>query len=188
MELILGLLASMIEPTNIEGILKVDLNANDYYVDKDEERPLFLMFNPHEQEQIIQYQVKTEGTVDLYDLVNQTFIEKNVSKQADVKIKSTDAVIVLEIPVDEGDNEYKINRKLERSVTAEVPAAVNIIGISEYEPLSDNYPIDLEIKSVGGVSVSDITIYIDGRVVFQNANYTKPYVIDVEKLENGYHI
>ena len=37
----------MIEPTNIEGILKVDLNANDYYVDKDEERPLFLMFNPH---------------------------------------------------------------------------------------------------------------------------------------------
>lgn len=184
----LGLLASMIEPTNIEGILKVDLNANDYYVDKDEERPLFLMFNPHEQEQIIQYQVKTEGTVDLYDLVNQTFIEKNVSKQADVKIKSTDAVIVLEIPVDEGDNEYKINRKLERSVTAEVPAAVNIIGISEYEPLSDNYPIDLEIKSVGGVSVSDITIYIDGRVVFQNVNYTKPYVIDVEKLENGYHI
>ncbi|MBQ1769618.1 MAG: hypothetical protein IIZ99_02825, partial [Turicibacter sp.] len=66
--------------------------------------------------------------------------------------------------------------------------AVNIIGISEYEPLSDNYPIDLEIKSVGGVSVSDITIYIDGRVVFQNVNYTKPYVIDVEKLENGYHI
>ena len=45
-------------------------------------------------------------------------------------------MIVLEIPVDEGDNEYKINRKLERSVTAEVPAAVNIIGISEYEPLA----------------------------------------------------
>ena len=83
-------------------------------------------------------------------------------------------MIVLEIPVDEGDNEYKINRKLERSVTAEVPAAVNIIGISEYEPLSDHYPIDLEIKSVGGVSVSDITIYIDGRVVFQNVNYTNP--------------
>ncbi len=72
----LGLLASMIEPTNIEGILKVDLNANDYYVDKDEERPLFLMFNPHEQEQIIQYQVKTEGTVDLYDLVNQTLLRR----------------------------------------------------------------------------------------------------------------
>ncbi|MBQ8993068.1 MAG: hypothetical protein IJ085_02915, partial [Turicibacter sp.] len=86
----LGLLASMIEPTNIEGILKIDLNANDYYVDKDEQRPLFLMFNPHEQEQTVQYQIKTEGTVDLYDLVNQTFIEKNVSKQTDVKIKSTD--------------------------------------------------------------------------------------------------
>ena len=40
-----------------------------------------------DQEQTVQYQVKTEGTVDLYDLVNQTFIEKDVSKQADVKIK-----------------------------------------------------------------------------------------------------
>lgn len=184
----LGLLAAMIEPTNIEGILKVDLNTNEYYVDKDEQRPLFLMFNPYEEEQTVQYKVKTEGTVDLYDLVSHSFIEENVKGETEVKIKSTDAVIVLEIPVDAGDNQYKIDRKVERSITANVPASVNIVGISEYEPISDNYPIDLEIKSTDDVAVSNIAIYVDGRPVFQNVTYTKPYVVEVDKLNNGYHL
>ncbi len=184
----LGLLAAMIEPTNIEGILKVDLNVNEYYVDKDEQRPLFLMFNPYEEEQTVKYKVKTEGTVDLYDLVSHSFIEENVKGETEVKMKATDAVIVLEIPVDEGDNQYKIDRKVERSITANVPASVNIIGISEYEPISDNYPIDLEIKSTDDTAVSNIVIYVDGRPVFQNVTYTKPYVVEVDKLNNGYHL
>ena len=88
-----------------------------------------------------------ETIVDLYDLVSHTFIEQNVTKETEIQIKSTEAVIVLEIPVDEGDNQYKIDRKVEHSVTANVPVATNIVGISQYEPISDNYPIDLEIKS-----------------------------------------
>ena len=49
-----------------------------------------------------------ETIVDLYDLVSHTFIEQNVTKETEIQIKSTEAVIVLEIPVDEGDNQYKI--------------------------------------------------------------------------------
>lgn len=184
----LGLLAAMIEPTNVEGILKVDLNTNEYYVDKEKQNPLFLLFNPHDEKKVVNYQVTTEGTVDLYDLVSHTFIEQNVTKETEIQIKSTEAVIVLEIPVDEGDNQYKIDRKVEHSVTANVPVATNIVGISQYEPISDNYPIDLEIKSTDDAAVSDITIYIDGRPVFKNVTYTKPYVVKVDELVNGYHL
>ena len=111
------------------------------------------------------------------NLVSHTFIERNVTKETEIQIKSTEAVIVLEIPVDEGDNQYKIDRKVEHSVTANVPVATNIVGISQYEPISDNYPIDLEIKSTDDAAVSDITIYIDGRPVFKNVTYTQPYVV-----------
>ena len=64
----LGLLAAMIEPTNVEGILKTDLNTNEYYVDKEKQNPLFLLFNPHDEEKVVNYRVTTDGTVDLYDL------------------------------------------------------------------------------------------------------------------------
>ena len=184
----LGLLAAMIEPTNVEGILKTDLNTNEYYVDKEKQNPLFLLFNPHDEEKVVNYRVTTDGTVDLYDLVSHTFIEQNVTKETEIQIKSTEAVIVLEIPVDEGDNQYKIDRKVEHSVTANVPVATNIVGISQYEPISDNYPIDLEIKSTDDAAVSDITIYIDGRPVFKNVTYTQPYVVKVDELVNGYHL
>ena len=69
-----------------------------------------------------------------------------------------------------------------------MPVATNIVGISQYEPISDNYPIDLEIKSTDDAAVSDITIYIDGRPVFKNVTYTQPYVVKVDELVNGYHL
>lgn len=184
----LGLLGAMIEPTNIDGILKVDLNTNEYYVDEDKQYPTFLMFNPYEEEKTVKYNIQSEGKVDLYDMVSHSFIAEGVTSETDVKIKSTDAVIILEIPIDEGDNQYKIDRKVEHSVTANVEASVNIVGISEYEPIADDYPIDLEIKSTDDTAVSDITIYVDGKPVFKNVTYTKPYTVQVDKLTNGYHI
>ncbi|RXD25090.1 hypothetical protein EJB02_22930, partial [Acinetobacter baumannii] len=29
---------------------------------------------------------------------------------------------------------------------------------------------------------------MDGNAIFQNVNYSKPYVVDVSKLANGYHL
>ena len=37
-------------------------------------------------------------------------------------------------------------------------------------------------------AVSNINIYMDGIAIFQNVNYSKPYVVDVSKLTNGYHL
>lgn len=184
----LGLLGAMIEPTNIDGILKVDLNTNEYYIDEARQYPSFLMFNPHEDEKTVTYEIQSEGKVDLYDMVSHSFIAQNVMNKTEINIKSTDAVIILEIPIEAGDNQFKIDRKVERSVTANVKASVNIVGISEYEPIADNYPIDLEIKSTDDTAVSNITIYVDGKPVFKNVTYTKPYTVEVDQLANGYHI
>ena len=63
-----------------------------------------------------------------------------------------------------------------------------MLEYSEYEPIADDYPIDLEIKSTDDTAVSDITIYVDGKPVFKNVTYTKPYTVQVDKLTNGYHI
>lgn len=184
----LGLLGGMIEPTNIEGILKVDLNVNDYYLDEEDMKPSYLIFNPYDQEQEVEYQVTTDGEVNLYDSVSQTFIEKNVKAQTKIKIKATDAVIITEIPVTPNENKYDEQRKVEQYVKGKVLASANLIGLSQYEPIANDYAIDLEIKTSGDANVSNIAIYLDGKPVFKNVSYTEPYVVDVSKLANGYHI
>ncbi|MDE5976909.1 MAG: hypothetical protein K2G70_00365 [Turicibacter sp.] len=184
----LGLLAAMIEPTNVEGILKVDINSSEYYTDKEKDDPLFLLFNPYDEAQTVHYQIQTEGMVSLYDLVSHSFIEENISSETDISIHANEAVIVLEIPIDEEDNQYNIDRKVEHSVTANVPIIANLVGLSRYETISDNYPIDLEIKTTDDAAVSNIMISLDGNPVFQNVTYTHPYVVEVEDLANGYHL
>lgn len=184
----LGLLGAMIEATNVEGILKVDLNVNDYYLHEEDTKPSYLIFNPYDQEQEVEYQVTTDGEVNLYDSVSQKFIEKNVTAQTKIKIKATDAVIITEIPVTPDENKYDEQRKVEEYVKGKVLASVNLIGLSQYEPISNDYAIDLEIKTSGDAGVSNIAIYLDGKPVFKNVSYTKPYVVDVSKLANGYHI
>lgn len=184
----LGLLAAMIEPTNVEGILKVDLNTNDYYVAENKRVPMYLLFNPYETEQEVEYIVQSEEPVNLYNVMTQEFITKVVSGQTSIKIKATDAVIIAEIPYTEGENRYDEDRKVESSIDAKVLGAVNFVGLSQYEPIANDYPIDLEINTSQDDAISNINIYMDGNPIFQNVTYTKPYVVDVSKLSNGYHL
>ena len=184
----LGLLGAMIESTNVDGILKVNLNTNDYYMNEEETNPSYLLFNPHEQEQEVEYTTTSQGEVNLYDSVSQQFIEERVQGQVKIKIKAADAVVITEISVTPEDNIYDEQRKVEHEVKGKVLASVNFVGLSQYEPIADDYPLDLEIKTSGEVAVSNITIYLDRKPVFKNVTYTEPYVVKVEDLANGYHI
>lgn len=184
----LGLLAAMIEPTNVDGILQVDLNINDYYVDEETTVPMYLMFNPYDSSQEIDYNVKSDGVVNLYNVMTQEYLTKNISDQTTVTIKPTDAVIIAEIPVTEGENKYDEQRKVENSVHAKVLGAVNFKGLSQYQPIGDNYALDLDIQTSEDDSIENINIYMDDVPIFQNVNYTKPYTVDVSQLVNGYHL
>ncbi len=184
----LGLLATMIEPTNVEGILKVDINQNDYYVEEAKERPLYLLFNPHEDQKVVEYEPQTTGCVSLYDVVSHQFLKENIKGKTDIEIKGNEAVMILEIPIEEGENQYSIDRKVEHGVSADVPLAVNILDIPRYGVIDDKYPINIDIQTTDEAAVSNIKLSLDGEPIFQNVNYTKPYELEATKLENGYHL
>ena len=184
----LGLLATMIEPTNVEGILKVDINQNDYYVEEAKERPLYLLFNPHEDQKVVEYEPQTTGCVSLYDVVSHQFLKENIKGKTDIEIKGNEAVMILEIPIEEGENQYSIDRKVEHGVSADVPLAVNILDIPRYGVIDDKYPINIDIQTTDEAAVSNIKLSLDGEPIFQNVNYTKPYELEATRLENGYHL
>jgi hypothetical protein len=89
-----GIFGSIIQETNVEGILKLDTLATDFYRGK--AYPTFLYFNPHETEKSIDMNFADE--VDLYDLVRGEFVTRNAKGEISVKLESLKAMVLVEVP------------------------------------------------------------------------------------------
>ena len=120
--------------------------------------------------------------------MSHQFLKENIKGKTDIEIKGNEAVMILEIPIEEGENQYSIDRKVEHGVSADVPLAVNILDIPRYGVIDDKYPINIDIQTTDEAAVSNIKLSLDGEPIFQNVNYTKPYELEATKLENGYHL
>ncbi len=91
-----GIFGSIIEETNVEGILKLDTLATDFY--RQEAYPTYLYYNPYPTIKTITVKA-VRGPVDLYDLVSGKFIAMNVLAETNVDLNSLSAMILVHVPV-----------------------------------------------------------------------------------------
>ena len=70
-----GNLGGLIQPTDVEGILQVDLLKTDYFHDR--AYPTFLYYNPHPEAKTVEIEVGDRAT-DLYDSVTDAFIVRGI--------------------------------------------------------------------------------------------------------------
>ncbi|WP_113654118.1 hypothetical protein [Pedobacter namyangjuensis] len=91
-----GIFGSIVSTTNIDGILKLDVLATDFY--KDKSYPTYLVYNPYKLAKTVVYKTKSAKKVDLYDAVAQKFIAKNVVGKANVLIAKSASVLIVETP------------------------------------------------------------------------------------------
>lgn len=89
-----GIFGATIHKTEIEGILKLDLRATDFFQHK--AFPTFLYYNPHPNHRKIAF--RTNKKSDLYDLVSQRFLARNVSRQTFVTIPPRQSIVIVEVP------------------------------------------------------------------------------------------
>ncbi|MFA6275562.1 MAG: hypothetical protein WC622_02370 [Pedobacter sp.] len=89
-----GIFGSIVEKTNVEGILKLDVLATDFY--KDKSYPTYLLYNPYKENKTIIYKIKSKGKVDLYDAVSQKFISKNSIGNSNINIAKSSSVLIVE--------------------------------------------------------------------------------------------
>ena len=90
-----GMLGSMIETTNIEGILKSHINALAMTTYPYE---IYLLYNPHDEEKSVDYHISSQEAVDLYDLVTQETIATSANGVVSLKIDAKDSVVIAELP------------------------------------------------------------------------------------------
>ncbi|MEL1242723.1 hypothetical protein AAEO56_00500 [Flavobacterium sp. DGU11] len=91
-----GIFGSIIKKTNVEGVLRLDLLATDFFHDK--AYPSYLYYNPYTEGKTVKVKVAKGKKVDLYDTVSGTFVAKNVSSSAKIKLTSKNSAIIIMVP------------------------------------------------------------------------------------------
>ncbi|KQC00573.1 hypothetical protein AQF98_13070 [Pedobacter sp. Hv1] len=89
-----GIFGSIVAKTNVEGILKLDVLATDFY--KNKAYPTYLIYNPYQENKVINYKIKGKKPVDLYDAIAQKFIAKNVTEKRNIAIPKNGSVLIVE--------------------------------------------------------------------------------------------
>jgi hypothetical protein len=121
-----GMFGGIIDTTNIEGILKLDLLKTDFY--QEQAYPSFLYYNPHSEEKNVEINVGA-GNFDLYDAVENTVIKYGVSGIDIFTISSKEARILVLIPA-ESEVTYELDKAIVNGI---------VIDYLSGQPIS-NYP------------------------------------------------
>lgn len=90
-----GILGAIVDTTDVEGILRLDCNATDFY----SERPyaVSLMYNPFSKSRKVSYETTLESA-DLFDTVSKTYLAKKVSGKCKISLKGDSAAVIVELP------------------------------------------------------------------------------------------
>ncbi|MCL1949064.1 MAG: hypothetical protein FWF59_04960 [Turicibacter sp.] len=182
----LGIFASVAEATEHSGILKVDLNVADFY-QEELDNPCFLLYNPYAEKVSLNYHITSEGTVGLYDLVTQEFIQMDAKDVADVQLPGHGSVVLLEIPIEEGDNLYKINRKVERQAPSGPEATIRFVDLEENAILTGDTELHLDMVFRES-SMTNLSICVDDEEVYKNVGYEEPFTLKLADVTPGYHL
>jgi hypothetical protein len=103
-----GIFGGIIDTTNVEGILKLDLLKTDYY--HAAAYPTYLFYNPYTSSQQIQFNAGI-GQHNLYDVVSNAFLLNNASGVVNITVPAGSAIIVVNTPSG-GAITYNLNKTL----------------------------------------------------------------------------
>ena len=107
-----GILGAIIDTTNVEKILSLDLLKTDYY--HDPAYPTYLYFNPYDQTEAINVDAGS-GQKDFYDAVTNAFLQTGISGITQLNIPANSAVVLVIVP--SGSNiSYEFNKTLANGI------------------------------------------------------------------------
>lgn len=90
-----GILGSIINTTNVKGILQLNCNATDFYTAKP--YPVYLYYNPYKESKSVKY--KPSQDCDLFDIVAKEYVAKGLTSESSFEIPGKEARVIVELPI-----------------------------------------------------------------------------------------
>ena len=91
-----GIYGSIVQKTNVKGILKLDCNITDFYADCP--FPVYLIYNPYPEKKAILYRAKSNAL--LYDMLNHKLITSEAISNTTLELGADEAMLIAELPND----------------------------------------------------------------------------------------
>jgi hypothetical protein len=124
----IGYLGSLIQATDEEKILQLDLLKTDFF--REAAYPSYLIFNPYSTEKTIHIDVGKEA-IDIYEVLSEQFLLKNVSGSVALTIPADEAISIVYTPVN-GAISYKNKQLLIDDIIVDYQQSQQII--SDFPP------------------------------------------------------
>jgi hypothetical protein len=177
-----GALGAIVEETNVEGILKLDLNATDSFGFNDYENYLF--YNPHDTDMTIAFE-GPEADYDLYDLSSNSILARQVSGSVNLALAASSSLVVAVLPSDSAPRRVDDTVWLGDQVLTSIKPSVALTNLTTKQELTSSSdiliayeaPNDDEVTSMV-ISFNDIEAY-DGLPV-TSFHYDKSYLPDTD--------
>lgn len=104
----IGYLGALVEKTDVDKILKIDLLATDFF--RDEAYPSYLFYNAHNIAKSVSFEAGLVP-VDIYDALSESFIVENATGIVSLNIPANEAILVVACPAG-GAITYEKNKML----------------------------------------------------------------------------
>ena len=92
-----GIFGSIISPTDVEGILRLNCLATDLFR-AGEAYPTWLYYNPYDQQREVLYAFNNHLSCDLYDVISKRIIAHDVRGNQTITLPAKGSVLLVEIP------------------------------------------------------------------------------------------
>ncbi len=92
-----GFLGGLVQRTDVERILRIDLDRLDFF--RDASYPTWLCYNPYDETRTITLSL-AEGKRSVYDTVSRRFLVRNTAGTARIPIPAGQAVVLVDTPAD----------------------------------------------------------------------------------------
>ena len=165
-----GIMGAIIDTTDVEKILKLDLLKTDYF--HQPAYPSYLLYNPYANDTTVTLNLPA-GTYDVYEAVNNEFVLNSVSGSALLTIPADAAVVVVLTPQG-GSVSYELDRMLVDGVTVDFrngqvvdnyPPRIKSLAASVYRiAKGDSLPVYCTAEDRDG-DVVDYQWQADGGVI-----------------------
>jgi len=139
-----GIFGGIIETTNVEKILRLDLRKTDFYSETG--YPSYLYYNPYNEAKTIVLNAG-ESTYDIYDLISSSFIKQNVSGNVQLEIPADAALTAVVVPSG-GNVTFSQNKMLVNGVIVDFNAVQSINSAPRIKALASADSVIVKNDSV----------------------------------------
>jgi len=188
-----GMLGACVYNTNVDQILKIDVNAVDFF--KEDSYPTYLFYNPYNQTKTISY-TKENATNRLYDSINKCFIDESSNKEVNISLSADSAYVIVEIPsngtiTSEKGNYYLGSTFISASrssleISLEKQDGDGYVSVSNNSVVSGNLKVSVNAQIDSATELDSFTVTIGSKVVYSGTSLlTEPVIVDTASLRSG---